>query len=106
MAEGSVPIFNLQNFGERNNCSLTALYPAVVTVHSLNVEGNEGVNFNVSCTRYFALKPNANRKPTFLFKCENHSDKLTIGGSNGLESYNMEQSESICGRANNIGRFK
>lgn len=41
MAGEVSPIYNLINVGKRNNCTLTALYPAVVSIKNVNVGGTE-----------------------------------------------------------------
>lgn len=41
MAGEVSPIYNLINVGKRNNCTLTALYPAVVSIKNVNIGGTE-----------------------------------------------------------------
>lgn len=54
LTESLAPAYVLRNFGERGNCTLTALYPAVVEIKALAVGGNgpftmaDSINFNVS----------------------------------------------------------
>lgn len=44
------------------------------------------------------------RKISFSLKCgQNKQDKIVVGGSNGLDSNNMEVSSSICGHSEKSG---
>lgn len=46
MAEGLAPYYMLRNYGLRRNCTLTALFPAVVSVVAVEVgEINESVRY-------------------------------------------------------------
>lgn len=48
LAEGTTPTYTLNNFGLRDNCTLTALYPAVVSVKAMAVgKPNKDVSFDV-----------------------------------------------------------
>lgn len=50
MVEGVAPSYTLKNFGSRSsNCTLTALFPAVVAIHELSVGPPlHELSFNVS----------------------------------------------------------
>ena len=49
MAEGIEPFYVLQNFGVNRNCTLTASFPAVVSIDGIEVGGTKGnVNYDVS----------------------------------------------------------
>ncbi|XP_052900813.1 corticotropin-releasing factor-binding protein [Anopheles moucheti] len=80
MAEGLAPYYMLRNYGQRRNCTLTALFPAVVSVIALEVgESNESVRY---CERVRA------------------EDKLEIGGSVGLDpTRQLARASTICGRS-------
>ncbi|XP_053678892.1 corticotropin-releasing factor-binding protein [Anopheles nili] len=80
MAEGLAPYYMLRNYGHRRNCTLIALFPAVVSVIAMEVgEINESVHY---CERVRV------------------DDKLEIGGSTGLDpSYQLMRSSTICGRS-------
>ncbi|XP_037030304.1 corticotropin-releasing factor-binding protein [Bradysia coprophila] len=83
MAGEVSPIYNLINVGKRNNCTLTALYPAVVSIKNVNVGGTE---------------------QHLSYDCEqNKQDRIVVGGSNGLDSSNMERSSSVCGHSEKAG---
>uniref|UniRef100_A0AAG5DX42 Corticotropin-releasing factor-binding protein n=1 Tax=Anopheles atroparvus TaxID=41427 RepID=A0AAG5DX42_ANOAO len=80
MAEGLAPYYMLRNYGQRRNCTLTALFPAVVSVVALEVGGiNENVRY---CERVHV------------------EDKLEVGGSPGLDpAYQPVLASTICGRS-------
>uniref|UniRef100_A0A182MMJ9 Corticotropin-releasing factor-binding protein n=1 Tax=Anopheles culicifacies TaxID=139723 RepID=A0A182MMJ9_9DIPT len=80
MAEGLAPYYMLRNYGQRRNCTLTALFPAVVSVIALEVgEANESVHY---CERGRV------------------DDKLEIGGSAGLDpAHQLVRASTICGRS-------
>uniref|UniRef100_A0A182QX55 Corticotropin-releasing factor-binding protein n=1 Tax=Anopheles farauti TaxID=69004 RepID=A0A182QX55_9DIPT len=80
MAEGLAPYYMLRNYGQRRNCTLTALFPAVVSVIAQEVgEINDSVRY---CERVHV------------------DDKLEIGGSVGLDpSYQLVRASTICGRS-------
>lgn len=49
MAEGVAPYYVLQNYGSHRNCTITASFPAVVSIESIEVGGTKGsVNYDVS----------------------------------------------------------
>lgn len=49
MAEGTAPYYVLQNYGTRRNCTLSASFPAVVSIEGIDVGGNKAnVNYDVS----------------------------------------------------------
>ncbi|KAL7017334.1 hypothetical protein ACKWTF_010321 [Chironomus riparius] len=49
MVEGVAPYYTLQNYGSNRNCTLTALFPAVISVLAVDVGGSKGnVNYDVS----------------------------------------------------------
>lgn len=45
MAEGVAPFYTLQNYGKKSNCTLTALFPAVVSVVGMSI-GNKYTEAN------------------------------------------------------------
>jgi len=55
MTEGISPYYTLKNFKLQSNCTLTALFPAVVTVVGINIGGSyiHGVNYDVSLLTNF-----------------------------------------------------
>ncbi|XP_049531196.1 corticotropin-releasing factor-binding protein [Anopheles darlingi] len=79
MAEGLAPYYMLRNYGQPKNCTLTALFPAVVSVIALEVGP---VDKNVHyCERVRS------------------DDKLEVGGSTGLDPHQMIKASTICGRS-------
>ncbi|XP_053699318.1 corticotropin-releasing factor-binding protein [Sabethes cyaneus] len=84
MAEGVAPFYTLKNHGQHRNCSLTAVFPAVMSVVGVDVgERKDGVNYD--CDR------------------PGSADKLDIGGSTGLDSTSMDLSSSVCGKSGELG---
>ncbi|KAL5285330.1 CRHBP family protein [Megaselia abdita] len=71
-------IFQLNNYGHPWNCTIAAIFPAVVSLSSLKIGSkalrNEKVNYDCQM-----------------------EDRLDIGGSGGLENSNMDKSSSVCG---------
>lgn len=56
MAEGIAPIYRINNSGNRNNCTLTVLYPAVISIKSVNVGGGrQDVTYDVIIFFLFIL---------------------------------------------------
>lgn len=48
LTEGTAPFYTLSNYGANMNCTLTALYPAVVAVRTINIGTNGAVlNYDV-----------------------------------------------------------
>uniref|UniRef100_A0A182P291 Corticotropin-releasing factor-binding protein n=1 Tax=Anopheles epiroticus TaxID=199890 RepID=A0A182P291_9DIPT len=80
MAEGLAPYYMLRNYGQRRNCTLTALFPAVVSIVAVEVgEINESVRY---CER------------------PRMEDRLEVGGSSGLDpSYQLVRASTLCGRS-------
>ncbi|XP_058064038.1 corticotropin-releasing factor-binding protein [Anopheles bellator] len=78
MAEGLAPYYMLRNYGQRRNCTLTALFPAVVSVVALETGPIDGM------VRYVCSLP---------------TDKLEIGGSAGLDPHNMLKATTLCGHS-------
>jgi hypothetical protein len=100
MAEGLEPFYVLQNFGTRRNCTLTASFPAVVSIEGIEVGGTKGnVNYDVSL---FVFVAKASSKFCFsLVKCDlpNNQDKVTVGGTNGLDSHHLTKASAVCGKS-------
>lgn len=48
MAEDSVPFYVLKSSNKSRNCTLTALYPAVVSLLGLHIGHSKGPNYDVS----------------------------------------------------------
>lgn len=84
MAEGVMPTYTLRNFGNRSNCTLTALFPAVVAIKELTV-GPPSKDIRFQCPDY------------------QYADHLDIGGSPGLDSINMQVASTACGVSSENG---
>lgn len=48
MADESLPYYVLKTTNKGRNCTLTSIYPAVVSVLGLHVGNGKGVNYEVS----------------------------------------------------------
>lgn len=50
MVEGTAPFYKLTNFDSKKNCSITAMFPAVVSVKAIDVGAadSKSVNYDVS----------------------------------------------------------
>lgn len=80
-------LFTLRNYGRRVNCTLSAMYPAVVRVIALGVGigSPQGANREVETGT--------------VHECAKRGlqDHVQIGGSDGLDSTNLLLLDSICG---------
>lgn len=48
LAEGVAPFYVLQNYGASRNCTLSASFPAVISIEGIEVGGDKGnVNYDV-----------------------------------------------------------
>ncbi|GAB0097655.1 Corticotropin-releasing factor-binding protein [Sergentomyia squamirostris] len=83
MAEGLAPFYRLQSSEYTGNCTITALFPAVVSIIGLKVGRNPLVSND--CT----------------FK-NGEVDQLSVGGSPGLDSYAMQRTSSLCGHTDKV----
>lgn len=69
MAEGLAPFYTLQNYGLYNNCTLSALFPAVVSILEIDVgENKQAVSYDVSRIKDLTEKINLSQKLTFWLK--------------------------------------
>uniref|UniRef100_A0A1B0CTP2 Putative conserved secreted protein n=1 Tax=Lutzomyia longipalpis TaxID=7200 RepID=A0A1B0CTP2_LUTLO len=84
MAEGLAPFYRLQSSEMSPNCTITALFPAVVSILGLKVSRNTDVTNE--CTSK-----------------SGEVNQLSIGGSPGLDSFSMEKTSSICGHTDKVG---
>ncbi|XP_061394314.1 corticotropin-releasing factor-binding protein [Musca vetustissima] len=78
-------LYTIANYGHNRNCTISALFPAVVSVANLKI-GGKAVRQD---------KPN--------YDCGMFADRLEVGGSSGLDSTGMEKSSEICGLATEPG---
>lgn len=59
MAEGVAPYYTLRNHGKHRNCTLTAVFPAVISLVGIDVGGRkDGVNYDVSLDVLFVFLQN------------------------------------------------
>ncbi|XP_037951690.1 corticotropin-releasing factor-binding protein [Teleopsis dalmanni] len=85
LVHDTTAIMNIANFGHRRNCTISALFPATVSVINLKVGGKSV------------------RQEKVNYDCSFYEDRLEIGGTSGLESIAMEKSSEICGFTNEQG---
>ncbi|XP_046426662.1 corticotropin-releasing factor-binding protein [Neodiprion fabricii] len=80
-------LFTLRNYGRRVNCTLSAMYPAVVRVIALGV----GIGSPRGANREMETGT--------VHQCDKWGlqDHVQIGGSDGLDSTNLLLLDSICG---------
>lgn len=103
MAEGVAPFYVLQNYGTNRNCTLSASFPAVVAIEGIDVGGQKGnVNYDVSRITYGLefLKVLKAFCSIALLKCDQQDalDRVTVGGSSGLDSHHITKATTICGK--------
>ncbi|XP_055381409.1 corticotropin-releasing factor-binding protein [Condylostylus longicornis] len=77
MVQDTASFYSLNNYGHQRNCTLTALFPAVISI--INIKVGERMDDKVN------------------YECTTSPDHLEIGGSPGLESFGMEKSSDVCG---------
>merc|ERR1712137_1465636 len=87
LVEGTSDIYTLTNRGRSVNCSVTTLFPASVSVISLDV--------GTSSPRHPSFHPTTG----ITHKCQEKgmADYLEIGGSFGLDTTNMMTADTVCG---------
>ncbi|XP_064119163.1 corticotropin-releasing factor-binding protein-like [Macrobrachium nipponense] len=84
-------VYTLRNHGRRSNCSITAIFPASVSLLQLAV----GING--------AIVPNRAVETGVLSRCQKRGarDYVQIGGGHGLDTSSMEVEDSVCGLDSN-----
>ncbi|XP_063978532.1 corticotropin-releasing factor-binding protein isoform X2 [Diachasmimorpha longicaudata] len=87
LANSTADTFTLRNYERQLNCTLTAIYPAVVRLIALDVGGRR--------TR----PPIRQMETGTVHDCNKRGlrDEVLIGGSSGLDTTKMEVVDSICG---------
>ncbi|XP_050302261.1 corticotropin-releasing factor-binding protein isoform X2 [Anthonomus grandis grandis] len=91
----SEQVYTLRNYGERANCSISALFPAALRI----------LDINVGVTR---SKDRSNEFETgVLHKCQKRGldDYVQIGGSSGIDDGFMEIADSLCGLSSMPGKY-
>ncbi|KAH8280868.1 hypothetical protein KR054_002634, partial [Drosophila jambulina] len=79
-------MYKMTNFGQARNCTISALFPAVVSLASLRIGGKS-----------------VRSQQKVNYDCQMPSDRLEIGGSAGLDSLGMEQASAVCGASSEPG---
>ncbi|KAH8271345.1 hypothetical protein KR018_007349 [Drosophila ironensis] len=86
LVQDTAAIYKMTNFGQARNCTISALFPAVVSLANLRIGGK---------TVRAQQKVN--------YDCQMPSDRLEIGGSAGLDSMSLELASSVCGASSEPG---
>ncbi|XP_017874113.1 PREDICTED: corticotropin-releasing factor-binding protein [Drosophila arizonae] len=86
LVQDTAAVYQMSNFGHARNCTLSALFPAAVSLGSLRIGGKtvraqEKVNYD----------------------CHQYEDRLDIGGSAGLDTSSMELASAVCGATTELG---
>ncbi|KAH8232420.1 hypothetical protein KR032_006134, partial [Drosophila birchii] len=79
-------MYKMTNFGQARNCTISALFPAVVSLANLRIGGKS-----------------VRAQQKVNYDCQLPSDRLEIGGSAGLDALGMEQASAVCGASSEPG---
>ncbi|EDW84454.1 uncharacterized protein Dwil_GK13130 [Drosophila willistoni] len=86
LVQDTAAVYKMANFGQARNCTLSALFPAVVSLANLRIGGKS-----------------VRAQQKVNYDCNMFPDRLEIGGSAGIDAFGMEQSSSVCGSTNEPG---
>ncbi|XP_016988280.2 corticotropin-releasing factor-binding protein [Drosophila rhopaloa] len=86
LVQDTAAMYKMTNFGQARNCTISALFPAVVSLASLRIGGKS-----------------VRAQQKVNYDCQLPSDRLEIGGSAGLDSIGMEQASAVCGASSEPG---
>ncbi|XP_030556424.1 corticotropin-releasing factor-binding protein isoform X1 [Drosophila novamexicana] len=86
LVQDTAAVYKMSNYGHARNCTLSALFPAAVSLGSLRI-GSKAVR--------------AQEKVNY--DCHLFEDRLEIGGSAGLDTTGMELASDVCGATNELG---
>ncbi|XP_017076413.1 corticotropin-releasing factor-binding protein [Drosophila eugracilis] len=86
LVQDTAAMYKMTNFGQARNCTISALFPAVVSLASLRIGGKS-----------------VRAQPKVNYDCQLPSDRLEIGGSSGLDPIGMEQASAVCGASSDLG---
>ncbi|XP_026839931.1 corticotropin-releasing factor-binding protein [Drosophila persimilis] len=86
LVQDTAAVYKMTNFGQARNCTISALFPAVVSLASLRI-GGKGVR----------------TQPKVNYDCQTFGDRLEIGGSSGLDANGLELASAVCGAGNEPG---
>ncbi|KAH8311375.1 hypothetical protein KR044_005987 [Drosophila immigrans] len=86
LVQDTAAVYKMSNFGHARNCTLSALFPAAISLGNLrigskSVRAQEKVNYD----------------------CHLLEDRLEIGGSAGLDTNSMELASAVCGASGELG---
>ncbi|EDW99102.1 corticotropin-releasing factor-binding protein [Drosophila yakuba] len=86
LVQNTAAMYKMSNFGQARNCTISALFPAVVSLASLRIGGKS-----------------VRAQPKVNYDCQLPSDRLEIGGSAGLDAIGMELASAVCGASSDLG---
>ncbi|XP_017101199.2 corticotropin-releasing factor-binding protein isoform X1 [Drosophila bipectinata] len=86
LVQDTAAVYKMTNFGQARNCTISALFPAVVSLANLRIGGKS-----------------VRAQQKVNYDCQVPSDRLEIGGSAGLDSIAMEMASSVCGASSEPG---
>ncbi|KAH8362833.1 hypothetical protein KR084_001557 [Drosophila pseudotakahashii] len=86
LVQETAAMYKMTNFGQARNCTISALFPAVVSLASLRIGGKS-----------------VRAQTKVNYDCQLPSDRLEIGGSSGLDPIGMEQASAVCGASSDLG---
>ncbi|XP_017058714.1 corticotropin-releasing factor-binding protein isoform X2 [Drosophila ficusphila] len=86
LVQDTAAMYKMTNFGQARNCTISALFPAVVSLASLRIGGKS-----------------VRAQSKVNYDCQMPSDRLEIGGSSGLDSIGMEHASAVCGSSSELG---
>ncbi|XP_017000594.2 corticotropin-releasing factor-binding protein [Drosophila takahashii] len=86
LVQETAAMYKMTNFGQARNCTISALFPAVVSLASLRIGGKS-----------------VRAQTKVNYDCQMPSDRLEIGGSSGLDPIGMEQASAVCGASSDLG---
>ncbi|EDV91426.1 corticotropin-releasing factor-binding protein [Drosophila grimshawi] len=86
LVQDSAAVYKMSNFGHARNCTLSALFPAAVSLGSIRI-GSKSVR----------------AQDKVNYDCHLFEDRLEIGGSAGLDTTGMEMASAVCGATNELG---
>ncbi|XP_030370918.1 corticotropin-releasing factor-binding protein [Scaptodrosophila lebanonensis] len=86
LVQDTAAVYKMANYGHARNCTLSALFPASISLANLRIGG-----------KIVRAQQKVN------YDCNMFTDRLEIGGSAGLDAGAMELASAVCGASNEPG---
>ncbi|ALC47633.1 CG15537 [Drosophila busckii] len=86
LVQNTAAVYKISNYGHPRNCTLSAIFPAAISLGNLRIGGKSVRN---------QAKVN--------YDCQSNEDRLEIGGSAGLDSAGLELASAVCGQSGELG---